>query len=250
MTIVIVMPTYNEASCINEMIGVLMEKVFPEITAATMHLLVVDDDSPDGTGRIVRDLALRYPNLHLLTGPKKGLGWAYVRGMRHAMSELHASAIIEMDSDFQHDPRYIAPMARKFLDGADYVIGSRYVRGGSVPASWQWHRKFLSYWGNQAARLVLKTPSLHDLTTGFRLSRVIGVLDRIDLENLMALDRFAFKIDLFWQTTRFARRIEELPIHFQERSKGATKFSLRELAATGRVLLRLRARDSRGTTAS
>ena len=247
MIIVIVMPTYNEASCIGDMVRVLTEKVFPEIVDAEMHLLVVDDDSPDGTGQIVRDLALRHPNLHLLTGPKKGLGWAYVRGMKHAMTTLHAAAVIEMDGDFQHDPSYIAPMVRQFRDGADYVIGSRYVQGGSVPASWQRHRKFMSYWGNQAARRVLKAPHLHDLTTGFRLSRVNGVLDQIVLEDLMELDCFAFKVDLLWETVQHARRIEELPIHFQERRKGATKFSLRELAATIRVLLRLRAKSSRRT---
>lgn len=245
VTVVIVMPTYNEAACIRDMVHMLMEKIFPGTRGAKMHLLIVDDNSPDGTGEIVRDMARSCPELHLITGPKKGLGWAYVRGMREAMNALHADAVIEMDADFQHDPSYIHVMVQKFLDGADYVIGSRYAPEGSVPASWSLHRKLLSFWGNRLTRFALQMPCIHDLTTGFRLTRVAGVLDQIVLENLLALDRFAFKIDLLYQTVRLTRQTEELPIRFQERASGATKFSFRELAASCIVLLQLRFRTSR-----
>ncbi len=132
-TIVIVMPTYNESSCISEMIETLMKVTFPGVQAE-MHLLIVDDSSPDGTGQIVRDKMGLYPHLHLLTGKKEGLGWAYVRGINHAIKELHADAVIEMDADFQHDPLYIPEMVRRFHVGFDYVIGSRYTkRGGVLP---------------------------------------------------------------------------------------------------------------------
>lgn len=245
MTIVIVMPTYNEAACIGDMIRVLLERIFPEITRARMHLLIVDDDSPDGTGDVVRAMALRYPCLHLLTGTRRGLGWAYVRGMKYAMDVLHADAVMEMDADFQHDPACVPHMVERLLAGADYVIGSRYTVGGSVPASWLRYRKFLSFWGNRAFRCLLNERRIHDYTTGFRLTRVKGVLDQIVLENVPALERFAFKIDLLCRTLNCTRRIEEIPIHFQERRAGTTKFSLKELAATGRVLCRLIGRNIR-----
>jgi dolichol-phosphate mannosyltransferase len=243
MNVVIVMPTYNEAACIGDMVHVLFARIFPAINGATMHLLIVDDDSPDGTGAAVRAMAPRYGRLHLLTGTRKGLGWAYVRGMKYAMEVLRADAVMEMDADFQHDPGPVPLMVEKLLGGSDYVIGSRYAAGGSVPGSWPWHRKFLSMWGNRALGHLLGGQRLHDYTTGFRLTRVKGVLDQIDLESLRALERFAFKIDLLCRTLNFARRIEEIPIHFQERRAGTTKFSWRELTATGGLLCRLRGRN-------
>ena len=238
-TIVIVMPTYNESSCISEMIDTLMKVTFPGVRA-DMHLLIVDDSSPDGTGQIVKDKMSIYPHLHLLTGKKEGLGWAYVRGHVHAMKELHADAVIEMDADFQHDPVYIPGMVQRFQAGFDYVIGSRYTEGGGVPATWPWQRKLFSSMGNRLARFVLKTPDIRDLTTGFRLTRVKGILDQIALDKLMALDRFAFKIDLLYQTVCLSRRVCELPIQFKNRAAGETKFSLQEVMATLRVLAALR----------
>lgn len=243
--VVIVMPTYNEAAGIREMIHVLRDIIFPQIHGAQMQLLVVDDNSPDGTGEIVREMTVSTAGLHLLTGQKKGLGWAYVRGMREAMNVLHADAVIEMDSDFQHDPAYVPVLVTQFLDGADYVIGSRYISGGSVPSSWPMHRKWLSSLGNLAARFVLKAPHLHDLTTGFRLTRVKGVLDQIMLEKLLSLDHFAYKIDLMYQSVHLARQTVEIPIHFQERTSGTTKFSFRELTASCCILLQLRFKTNR-----
>lgn len=243
-TVVIVMPTYNEASCIGEMIDTLMGKTFPGVQAS-MHLLVVDDSSPDGTGQIVRERMGLYPNLHLLTGKKEGLGWAYVRGLSHAIKELHADAVIEMDADFQHDPLYIPDMVRRFQDGFDYVIGSRYTHEGGVPSTWPWHRKLISSMGNRVARYVLEMHHIHDLTTGFRLTKVKGILDQIALDDLMALDRFAFKIDLLYRTVCLSRRVCELPIQFRSRVSGDTKFSLQEIVATCRVLVSLRMKKTR-----
>ena len=237
-TIVIVMPTYNEASCISDMIDTLMKVTFPRVKA-DMHLLIVDDSSPDGTGQIVRDKMVLYPLLHLLTGKKEGLGWAYVRGISHAMKELHADAVIEMDADFQHDPIYIPEMVGRFQAGYDYVIGSRYTDGGGIPSTWPWHRKLFSSLGNLVARFVLEMQNIHDLTTGFRLTKVKGILDQIALEELMAIESFAFKVDLLYRTVCLSRRVTELPIQFQSRASGETKFSLHEVMATCRVLVSL-----------
>jgi dolichol-phosphate mannosyltransferase len=242
-TIVIVMPTYNESSCISGMIETLMEITFPA-AHGDMHLLIVDDSSPDGTGQIVRNKMGLYPHLHLLTGKKEGLGWAYVRGLSHAMKVLHADAVIEIDADFQHDPIYIPEMVQRFQAGFDYVIGSRYIKGGGFPSTWPWHRKLFSSLGNRMARFVLETHNIHDLTSGFRLTRVKGILDQIALYELMALDRFAFKIDLLYRTICLSRRVCELPIQFQSRASGETKFSLEEVMATCRVLVSLRMKKS------
>jgi dolichol-phosphate mannosyltransferase len=242
-TIVIVMPTYNEASCIGEMIETLMGGTFPDLQA-DMHLLIVDDSSPDGTAQIVIEKMCRYPRLHLLSGKKEGLGWAYVRGIDHAIKALNADAVIEMDADFQHDPSYIPEMVRRFHAGFDYVIGSRFTNGGAVPSMWPWRRKLLSKLGNRMSRFILKVKNIHDLTTGFRLTRVKGILDQIALKDLMSLDRFAFKLDLLYRTVRLSRRVTEIPIQFQSRASGETKFSLREVVATCRVLVSLRIKQT------
>lgn len=214
MRIAVVMPTYNEAANIGKMIDVLFETIFPAMDGFDMHLVVADDTSPDGTGRIVTDRMTVHERLHLSTGERRGLGHAYVRGFSFAMDQLSADAVVEMDADFQHDPRYLIDMATAFEKGADYVIGSRFMAGGAIPDQWAWHRKFISVAGNRFARRMLGLDAIHDLTTGFRLTRVAGVLDRIDLSGLMALDRFAYKVDLLYKTLALARTVVEIPIAF------------------------------------
>jgi len=242
--IIIIMPTYNEAENITKMLEALFTTELPKIVNADLHLLVVDDNSPDGTGEIVKKFMKKYKNLHLLQGEKAGLGTAYVRGMRYAMEKLSADAVIEMDADFQHDPKYLKDMVNAYLDGADYVIGSRYVKDGSIPAGWALHRKAVSYFGNLFARVVLWLPKLHDVTTGFRLTRVKGVLNKIDLENLMELRRFAYKIDLYYQSVSNSKKTVEVPIHFGERKLEASKFSMKEMVASYKVVLLLRFKKS------
>lgn len=238
--IVVIIPTYNEAANISLMMTALLKEEFPNIKGASMHLLVVDDNSPDGTGELVRKQMKSHKNLHILTGKKEGLGMAYVRGMRYAMDKLNADATVEMDADFQHDPKYLKDLVTAYLEGADYVIGSRYIKGGSIPKAWAWHRKAVSFYGNLFTRAVLFLPNLHDTTTGFRLTRVKGVLDKIDLEHLMELHRFAFKVDLFYQTVKLSKKTVEVPIAFGTRSKETSKFSLKEMIATYKVVLLLR----------
>src|SRR3989339_384240 len=185
MKVVIIMPAYNEAENIGLMIEELFGKEFPQIKNADMHLLVVDDFSPDGTGEIVKKYQSKYPNLHLLQKQKEGLGWAYIRGFQYAVNTLQADAVMEMDADFQHPPRFVKPMVEAYLLGADYCIGSRYIKGGSVPKEWAFFRKAISFLGNLFIRIVLTKFKIHDLTTGFRLTREKGVLDQIDLDHLM-----------------------------------------------------------------
>lgn len=249
--VVIVMPAYNEAENIGPMIEELFEKVFPKITGAEMHLLVVDDYSPDGTGKIVekyqdkykQSLPLYGKNLHLFQKQKEGLGWAYVKGFRYAMEKLGADAVMEMDADFQHPPRFVIPMVEAYLKGADYVIGSRYIKGGSVPKEWALTRKAVSYFGNLFIKLCLLNFKIHDYTTGFRLTRIKGVLDKIDLENLMELKRFAHKTDLLYQTLKASKRTVEVPLEFASREKEKSKFNWIEFVESLKIAIILGIKD-------
>ena len=241
--VVIIMPTYNEAKNIGKMMKELFTVEFPKIKKAEMHLLVVDDNSPDGTGKIVEKAMEKHKNLHLVTGEKEGLGMAYIRGMKYAMKELNADAVMEMDSDFQHPPAFVAPMVKAYLEGADYAIGSRYIPGGSVPEEWPLFRKAVSFFGNLFIRIVLMKPKLHDLTTGFRLTKVKGVLDKIDLDNLMEPQRFAYKVDLLYQSVKNAKKVVEVPLQFATRKQEKSKFATKEMIATFKVAIILGIKD-------
>jgi len=240
--VVIVMPAWNEAENIREMIEVLLKEEFPKIKA-DMNLLVVDNHSTDGTDKIVEEAFKKHKNIHLVEQDKPGLGWAYVKGMRYAMNELQADAILEMDADFQHPPRFVKPMVDAFLSGADYCIGSRYIKGGSVPKEWALSRKAVSYFGNLYIRLVMLNFRIHDLTTGFRLAKVHGVLDKIDLENLMDLNRFAYKVDLLYQCLKNSKKTVEVPLEFANRTKEKSKFNWKEMMSTFKVATILGIKD-------
>ena len=246
--VVIVMPAYKEAENIGPMIDELFETVFPKIEGAEMHLLVVNDlpsdgSADDGTGKIVRDKMEKYKNLHTLEDKKQGLGWAYIRGFKYAVKEVGADAVMEMDADFQHPPKFVKPMVEAYLDGADYAIGSRYIKGGSVPKQWAMFRKAISYFGNLFIRIVLLKPKIHDLTTGFRLTKVKGVLDKIDLDHLMEPHLFAHKVDLLYQSIKNAKKIVEVPLEFAARTKEKSKFNPKEMIATFKVAIILGIRD-------
>jgi len=241
--VVIVMPAFNEAENIGPMVEELCGKEFPKIAGADMHVLVVDANSPDGTGKIVKDKQSKYKNLHLLSKDKGGLGADYVAGFKYAMEKLSADAVMEMDADFQHPPRFVKPMVDAYLGGAEYVIGSRYIPGGSVPKEWAMFRKAVSFFGNLFIRIVLVKPSLHDLTTGFRLTKVKGVLDKIDLDHIMEPKRFAYKVDLLYQSIKNAKVVKEVPLEFAPRVKEKSKFDTKEMISTFRVAIILGIRD-------
>lgn len=240
--VVIVMPVWNEVENIRKMVKVLTEEEFPKINA-DMNLLVVDNHSKDGTDKVVEEASKSHKNVHLLQQEKSGLGWAYVSGMKYAMNELHADAILEMDGDFQHPPRFVKPMVDAYLAGADYCIGSRYVKSGGVPKEWAISRKFVSFFGNLYIRMVLLNFKVHDLTTGFRLSRVKGVLDKINLENLMDLDRFAYKVDLLYQCLKNSKKTVEVPLEFAPRAAEKSKFNWKEMVETFKVATILGIKD-------
>lgn len=242
--VVIVMPAWNEAENIKEMVSVLTEVEFPKINAE-MHLLVVDNHSKDGTDKIIEEASRKHSNVHIIQQDKPGLGWAYVRGFQYAVSKLGADAVMEMDADFQHPPRFIKPMVDAYLAGAEYCIGSRYIKGGSVPAQWALSRKAVSFFGNLFIRTVLLNFKIHDLTTGFRLMKVDGVLNKIDLEKLHDLDRFAYKVDLLYQCLKNSKKTVEVPLEFASRTKEKSKFNWKEMVSTFKLAVILGIKDKK-----
>lgn len=241
--VVIVMPAWNEEGNVRRMVDELLNNEFPKI-GADMHLLIVGNYSKDKTDQIAEEASKKSNRIHFMQqGDKSGLGWAYINGMKYAISQLKTDAILEMDADFQHPPRFIKPMVDTFLAGADYCIGSRYIKGGSVPKQWALSRRAVSFFGNLFIRVVLVKPSIHDLTTGFRLSRVKGVLDRIDLDNLMEPTRFAYKVDLLYQCIKNSKKVVEVPLEFAPRLEEKSKFNVKEMVATFKVAIILGIKD-------
>ena len=192
MKAIIILPTFNERENIKAIIRALQDQ-FTRIRH-DMHILVVDDNSPDGTGEVVRGLLTEYDNVHLLLGEKAGLGAAYIRGMRYALDVLQADLIFEMDADFSHKPEDVALLLSEIEAGADFVIGSRYVKGGTIPIEWGLLRRLNSMGGNIAARYIAGLSQIRDCTAGFRAIRA-SLLRRIDF-NALRTQGYAFQVAL------------------------------------------------------
>jgi dolichol-phosphate mannosyltransferase len=242
MNIVVIMPTYNEAENVKKMVPVLEKEVFPKVKNHVMHLLVVDDKSPDGTGKEVEKYMKEYKNVHLLSGEKNGLGAAYVRGMKYAMTEMKADAVIEFDADFQHDPQDIPRLIAAMDEGADYVIGSRYIPGGSIPKEWGFKRVFLSkYGGSMLGRAILGFWNIHDITAGLKLTKT-SFLKKVDLDHLYSKD-FAYKMQILHDVVKLGAKVKEVPVIFYERKEGTSKISQKDQFDSLYVLIRLRMND-------
>lgn len=232
--VVIVIPTYNERDNTQKMIGVLSEEL-PKIKNHDMHVLYVDDTSPDKTFEVVESNSKKYPWLHLLLNKeKKGLGVAYAKGFTYAMDKLGADYVMEFDADFQHRPDEIKNLVAKIDEGYEYIIGSRYIPGGSIPKQWGFSRKFLSVVGNLIARVGLLLLKVHDLTTGFKITKST-VLKKIDLEHLYS-NSFAYKVQIVGQAIQGGAKWVEVPITFMARTKGESKIIKNEMAETLKVI--------------
>ncbi len=241
--IILIIPTYNERASIAHLLDTL-EREFHLIKGHTMGILIVDGNSPDGTADIVRRKMKEHANIHLLVEQqKRGLGMAYVAGMKYAVQRLNADAFIEFDGDFQHDPKDIARLVAAFDEGYDYVIGSRYVAGGEVPAHWPWHRKMLSRFGSLFAKIVLRLPT-NDNTSGLKLTRVKGFFTALPLsEEALLSKRYAYKIQFLHAMIAAGARAKEVPIAFLEREGGVSKSSLEDVTDSLKVVLTLAYRD-------
>lgn len=217
----VVLPTYNEAENLELMVEALFDLGVPDL-----HILVVDDKSPDGTGKIADQLAVRHMGrLAVIHNKlKDGLGQAYKIGFRRAVDE-GADYIIQMDCDFSHQPIYVPQLIAKAEEGYDVVHGSRYVHGGGVDKSWGPHRKLLSWFANQVYVSTILNLPIHDATGGFRLWRreaMIGLgLDRV------VSNGYIFQVELAYVANRLGYKIAEVPIYFPDRVRGESKMGTR-----------------------
>jgi dolichol-phosphate mannosyltransferase len=216
----LVLPTYNEAENIER----IVRAALPELASATgdHHVLIVDDGSPDGTGRIADRLAAELEPVEVLHRTvKEGLGRAYLAGFERALAS-GAELVMEMDSDFSHDPRDLPRLIAATAD-ADLVLGSRYVAGGGV-TDWGLFRRLLSRGGSWYARMVLNVP-VRDLTGGFKCFRR-EALEGIDYRNTHA-EGYGFQIELTYRTIKAGFRVKEVPIVFRDRELGTSKMNAR-----------------------
>jgi dolichol-phosphate mannosyltransferase len=215
MKTTVVVPTYNE----KENIGPLIEAIIL-LNIPDLSILVVDDSSPDGTGKIVEEYAKKHPQVSLLTRAKKeGLGRAYIAGFQEAIKR-GAEATIQMDADFSHDPNDIPRLINK-IQNYDLVIGSRYMQGGQV-SDWATNRRLLSQWANIYARIVTGVP-ISDLTGGFKIWHT-ELLKKINLDTVRA-DGYGFQIEMNSRAKFHNARISEMPIVFIDRRIGKSKIS-------------------------
>ncbi len=215
MRAVVCLPTYNERENLEPMLHALRDVLGPDD-----RVLVIDDNSPDGTGELADGLAAELEGVEVLHRPRKeGLGPAYLAGFRRAL-ELGAELVVEIDCDFSHDPADVPRLLEAAAD-ADLVLGSRYVPGGSV-ADWGAVRRAISAGGSLYARLLLGVP-VRDLTGGFKCFRR-AVLEAIDLDAIHSKG-YAFQIELTYRALRRGFRVREVPIRFVDREVGGSKMS-------------------------
>lgn len=237
--VTVVMPTYNEAANLPRMAQAVLDLPLP-----ALHLKIVDDSSPDGTGRIAEELAEKYNDgapasrmsvLHRTE--KDGLGRAYVAGMSAALAE-GAAYVVQMDADGSHPVEAVVRMLTAAEEsGAGLVVGSRYVEGGQLDEEWGRHRVLLSKFANGYVRAVLGT-DVKDITAGFNLWTAATLRD-VDLDSLDSAG-YSFQVELKYKAIRTGHTAVEIPIRFEERTEGVSKMTLRTQLESALVPLRLR----------
>ncbi len=218
----LILPTYNEAENVQAIVAAAAE-VLAGAAPDGFRILVVDDGSPDGTGQLADQIAAEHEWMQVLHRTEKnGIGPAYLAGFRHAL-EQGAGYVMEMDSDFSHDPADLVRLLEAVKDGADLALGSRYVPGGGV-TEWGLLRRFISQGGSTYARFVLGL-HVHDLTGGFKCFRR-EVLEAIHFDGVRS-QGYAFQVELTYRAVQAGFRVVEVPIVFRDRQQGTSKMSWR-----------------------
>ncbi len=219
MQLSVVIPTYNEAENLPKLVSALFS-----LPIQGLHILVVDDNSPDGTGQVADALAEYRPGklsvLH--RSGKMGLGTAYIQGFQKVLKD-GAEAVCQIDADFSHPPELLLDLISTLQD-CDLVLGSRYIPGGSVDNTWPFWRKGLSAFGNLYARLILRLP-VRDATGGYRVWRREALLG-MPLD-LVRSNGYAFQVEMTYIACRLGYRIKEVPFYFADRKWGQSKMSFR-----------------------
>jgi dolichol-phosphate mannosyltransferase len=226
----VVLPTYNEADNLPAILAALLDLPLPNL-----QVIVVDDDSPDGTGQIAERLARRHPErirvIH--RHQDRGLGRAYVAGFSQAL-EQGCEFIVQMDADFSHNPDDILRLINAAQD-ADVAVGSRYVAGGELDRHWSWWRRFLSWWANAVYTQAFLDISARDATAGFKCWRR-ETLQGLGLDRIRA-NGYVFQVEMAYVTEHLGYRVVEVPIHFEDRRVGRSKMTMKvKLEASWRVL--------------
>jgi dolichol-phosphate mannosyltransferase len=217
--VLVVIPTYNEVDNLSTLVAELRALEAPDL-----RILIVDDNSPDGTGQVADDLAARFPDdVEVQHRPgKQGLGRAYLAGFARAL-EAGADYVIQMDADFSHPPRAI-PVMLEEIKRCDVVVGSRYVPGGELDERWSWWRRFLSWWANEVWSRRILGLKARDITAGFkcwRRSTLLGIgLDRV------RSDGYAFQVEMAYLSEKLGYRVKEIPIYFEDRRIGKSKMTV------------------------
>jgi dolichol-phosphate mannosyltransferase len=215
----LVIPTYNEAENVGPIVHAVAEEM-TKVAPGEYRILIVDDNSPDGTGQLADKLAEELSTVEVMhRAGKDGLGRAYIAGFEHALAG-GAELVVEMDADFSHDPKYLGDLIGA-ADDADLVLGSRYVAGGAV-RDWGVLRKLISRGGSFYARAVLRI-KVNDLTGGYKCIRR-HVLETIDLKSLRA-DGYVFQIEVTYRAISSGFTVREVPILFVDRAAGSSKMS-------------------------
>lgn len=236
----ITLPTYNEAGNIKKVLDLLFYyHGLQYYNPLQLNVLVIDDNSPDGTASVVREYKKSNPNVHLLLRrEKQGLGAAYIAGMRYALARLNPEVIVEMDADLQHNPFDVFRLVDSLDETTDFVIGSRYIDGGRIPPEWGLRRKITSSLANLATKMILNPGGIKDCTGGFRAIKA-DFLRQIDLKK-MGVKGYAFQAALLEAALRSNRSVKEIPITFYNRTVGKSKMKVRDMVEGVFFLMKLR----------
>ncbi|MUL43419.1 polyprenol monophosphomannose synthase [Streptomonospora sp. PA3] len=239
----VVVPTYNEADNLPELARRVLGLELPEL-----RLVVVDDNSPDGTGKVAEEIAAEHNTaarervavVHRTA--KEGLGRAYVAGMTRAL-DGGAEFVVQMDADLSHPPGYVPQLLGTMLStGAGVVIGSRYVPGGSLSEAWRPHRRLLSAWANTYVKTVLAMP-IRDVTAGFKIWRR-EALEAMDLPSIQS-SGYSFQVEMHYRAFTRGQKMVEIPIHFEDRREGDSKMDLAVQLESALRPFRMRAAERR-----
>ncbi len=235
MRVTIVIPTYNERENISRLIPEIQRVLKDYGMKDSTTILIVDDNSPDGTGKLAEEMSKSYGNIQVLHRPGKlGLGSAYKEGFSHAIKK-GSDVIIQMDADLSHDPKYIPILLEGLQEGYDVVVGSRRVKGGGV-VNWPLYRKLVSWVGNKMAAWLCGV-KLRDSTSGYRAFKR-EALEKVDYKNLKS-EGYAFQIEMLFQCQRMGVKIGEKPIIFVDRRVGRSKLSFKEWLSFTKTCMRL-----------
>jgi dolichol-phosphate mannosyltransferase len=253
---VVIIPTYNESGNIESLVNEISETVQRFTNKWDVSVLVVDGDSTDGTGEIVEKMIIKKlaesgdVDLHLLREPgHDGIGAAYCRGFKYAIQQLGAEVVIEFDGDFQHSPSHIPLLLSEIDAGYDYVVASRSIKGGGDIYKRSIFRKILTAFGGLVARLILFFPGnifvrVTDPTTGLKATRVKGHADRLNLDSSQLISqRFGYKIQWLFETITNGAKYKEIPLRFENRRAGVSKFSWAVILDIIRVCFQVRLAD-------